>query len=608
VYMTPTKATGGTLDLPLPTFIPRRYRPDVSAWSAHLPFAADLISATRPSLIVELGTHYGDSYFGFCQSVAENGLACLCYAVDHWLGEEHSGFYGEEVFEDVRRHNDDYYKSFSYLLRTSFDDAVHQFTEETIDLLHLDGLHTYEAVCHDFRTWLPKVKPGGIVLLHDIAVRHDDFGVWRLWDELAEEFAETFAFHHSWGLGVLRKAADGAVRPVLLDLLFDSSPILQERIRRHYVLYASHLENTIRPAPQIPDIVARTADESTVSRVQVFIPLPTGYSEVATMIQTLEFGQWSRMIFNLPTGTGGGSLRIDPADCPCVIELDHISIIEEESGNVLWSAEDTAALRSLTYSGSAALLPREDKCLLFSYGDDPQLQLPPVSDESKQVSVTISLRLNRTLETVVEVLNDQSRPNRESEQQAFPASSMPHSHAELLNLVGAQQSEIVDLRANLNNAQADRQRIEAELSRATAELDNVRGELRTQEQLAEAARLQAQSESVQRISAQTALQRIEAELSGATTEMDNARREIRMLEELAESARLRAQRESAQRISAQNVLQERVSARNALEAELTTLQASLTSERTARIAMERSRSWLVTKPLRKFRSLLRKQL
>ena len=399
--------------------------------------------------------------------------------------------------------------------------------------------------------------------------------------------------------------------------------------------YASHLENTIRPGPQSPDIPAHAAN----ARVQVFLAQPDGYSEVATMIQTVEAGQWNRLTFNLPTGTGGGPLRIDPADCPCVIELDRISIIEVESGNVLWSAEDPAALRSLAYSGSAALLDQEERCLLFSYGDDPQLQLPPVSDEGKQVSVTISLRLDRTLEAVVEALN---------------------SHAELLNMVGAAQSEVVDLRGNVNSAQSERQRIEAELStvtteldnirrevktlehaaeaarlqaqsesvqrisaqtalqhveaelgRATTELSNVRREIRMLEELAESARLQAQSESVQRISAQTALQRVEAELGRATTELSNARREIRMLEELAESARLRAQRESAQKISAQTALQNRISSQNALEAEFmtlrTTLQSSHTLERTTRLAMEQSRSWLLTKPLRKFTSLLRKQ-
>ncbi len=232
--------------LPVVPFIPRRYRPgDTGTWSGHLAFANDLIAELRPGLLVELGTHYGESYFGFCQSIAEHRLTCVCYAVDHWHGEPHSGFYGEEVFDDVCRYNGTFYKSFSYLLRTSFDEAVQQFADETIDLLHIDGLHTYEAVSHDFRTWLPKVKPGGVILLHDIAGRHADFGVWRLWKELAAEFSETFAFHHGWGLGVLRKPG-GSIEHQALRLLFDAPPAIQERVRHYYSMYASQLEAMLR--------------------------------------------------------------------------------------------------------------------------------------------------------------------------------------------------------------------------------------------------------------------------------------------------------------------------------------------------------------------------
>src|SRR5271167_4640646 len=158
--------------LPESRFLPRRYKPrNVGEWSGHLAFASDLIVATQPELIVELGTHWGEAYFTFCQTVEEHGLSCLCYAVDHWLGDEHAGRYGEEVFDEVQRYNERYYKNFSNLIRTSFDDAVSQFGDGSISLLHIDGLHTYEAVSHDFRTWLPKVKPGGIVLIHDICVR-----------------------------------------------------------------------------------------------------------------------------------------------------------------------------------------------------------------------------------------------------------------------------------------------------------------------------------------------------------------------------------------------------------------------------------------------------
>ena len=194
-----------------------------------------MIQAIRPEIIVELGTHRGEAYFTFCQTVEDHRVGSLCYAVDHWLGDEHAGHYGEEVFENVRNYNERFYRQFSYLLRMSFDDALPQFADNSIGLLHVDGFHTYEAARHDFRTWLPKVRDGGIILLHDICPKHEDFGVWQLWDEIKAEFPNTFEFHHGWGLGVVQKGVRDSDSP-LLEYLFAGSPDIAEEIRRRYVI------------------------------------------------------------------------------------------------------------------------------------------------------------------------------------------------------------------------------------------------------------------------------------------------------------------------------------------------------------------------------------
>lgn len=84
-----------------------------------------------------------------------------------------------------------------------FDEAVRAFEDSSIDLLHIDGLHTYEAVKHDYETWLPKVnKENGIILFHDVSEKSKDFGVYELWGELQEKY-EALTFEHYHGLGVI---------------------------------------------------------------------------------------------------------------------------------------------------------------------------------------------------------------------------------------------------------------------------------------------------------------------------------------------------------------------------------------------------------------------
>lgn len=236
-------------------FLPRRMA--FSTWVDHLPFAYDLVGALRPESIVELGTQTGVSYFCFCQSAVEQAVATRAYAVDTWKGDGHTAEYDESVWEAVRAHNEEHYGGFSTLLRMYFHEALTRFQDESIGLLHIDGFHTYEAVRGDFESWYPKVRPGGIVLFHDIAARLMDFGAWRYWGEL-EQSHETFWFKHGYGLGVLRKPGPCPEAP-LLGLLFAEDPDVAARLRAYYV-HAAEDQELRRKQRRLEAIRKRRAD------------------------------------------------------------------------------------------------------------------------------------------------------------------------------------------------------------------------------------------------------------------------------------------------------------------------------------------------------------
>lgn len=189
-----------------PSFwMPRHFT--VSAWVEHAPFAYWITSVTRPRSLVELGTHFGFSYFTFCEAIVRLGLETSAFALDTWQGDDHAGLYGEEVYQSVSRINESEYGQFSRLLRGYFDDSLDKIPDGSIDLIHFDGRHGLEDIRHDFASWLPKISTRGVALFHDIAEHQAGFGVWQFWDEVELQYP-AFAFEHAHGLGVLGVGKD----------------------------------------------------------------------------------------------------------------------------------------------------------------------------------------------------------------------------------------------------------------------------------------------------------------------------------------------------------------------------------------------------------------
>jgi len=205
-------------------------------------------------------------------------------------------------------------------------------------------------------------------------------------------------------------------------------------------------------------------------RVRVF-PSETSPFEEAGSSEAIEFDQWRTLLFDVTTD-GVSPLLIQPADCPCVVEVGGISVIDQHSGKLRWNCDNPSGLRALMLSGSSVLLPREDKFLIFSYADDPQIQLPPLPQCKGRVRIKISLRVDRELHAVSDALAIRTRANGTSVEQ----------------LLAEADARIANLRLELKSAHAERMFAAAEVSRIATERNEARRDAKNGEKLLETAR------------------------------------------------------------------------------------------------------------------------
>jgi predicted O-methyltransferase YrrM len=110
---------------------------------------------------VEVGTQRGDFASLICKTIPGLHLTC----VDPWApyyaaGEEKQNAIYAEAIKNLAGLN-------ATIIRKPSLDAVVSFTDKSLDFVYIDGDHLFDAVVQDLIQWAPKVKPGGVVALHD---------------------------------------------------------------------------------------------------------------------------------------------------------------------------------------------------------------------------------------------------------------------------------------------------------------------------------------------------------------------------------------------------------------------------------------------------------
>ena len=168
-----------------------------SAWGdgnvqGHVLFVDWLIEEMKPKVTVDLGIDYGYSLIAF----AHNNPGKV-YGIDGFEGDEWTG--SRNTYDQVSGHVTNLQLNNVTLIKGFFDDVVKTW-DTKIDLLHIDGFHSYEAVKNDFEKWSGFVNSTGVILFHDTDSHDSRFGVKQFFSEIDMPKHELFGFQ---GLGIV---------------------------------------------------------------------------------------------------------------------------------------------------------------------------------------------------------------------------------------------------------------------------------------------------------------------------------------------------------------------------------------------------------------------
>ncbi len=164
-----------------------------TAWRGHERFAWWLAQTLDPKVTADLGIDEGYSTIELARYNKGH-----VFGIDWFQGDAQAGWGNKEA---IARKNvaDSGFQNIT-ILKETFQEASQRFQNGEVDLCHIDGAHGYDDVKRDFETWFPKVRSGGVFLLHDVEAFAQDVG--RFYHELA---LPKFYFTHSAGLGVVTK-------------------------------------------------------------------------------------------------------------------------------------------------------------------------------------------------------------------------------------------------------------------------------------------------------------------------------------------------------------------------------------------------------------------
>ncbi len=179
------------------------------------------VSALKPKIVIEIGTHKGGTFFALSRAADEHATMI---SIDMPTGK--GGLAPDKVHKTWRQlQKGVILPTQNYIAidgnshdKSTRDKLAHELHGKEADFLFIDGDHSYEGAMEDFEMYSPFVRKGGIIGFHDINKYEKgipsylggggQFGSVAQWEYMKKKYpnqTEEFISGDAMGIGVFTK-------------------------------------------------------------------------------------------------------------------------------------------------------------------------------------------------------------------------------------------------------------------------------------------------------------------------------------------------------------------------------------------------------------------
>lgn len=176
-----------------------------------------LVRSAKPRVVVEIGSARGRSSCFMGMALKDNGSGTL-YAIDPHTRTAWNDLDSSDTYEILKSNiNGLGLQQYIEILRNTSEEIARNW-DRTIDILFIDGDHSYGGAKRDWDLFSPFVQPFGSVIFHDTLwdlkpdakYSRPDMGVPRFVDELRQQGYPVITLDRDFGVSLVQPTLGGA--------------------------------------------------------------------------------------------------------------------------------------------------------------------------------------------------------------------------------------------------------------------------------------------------------------------------------------------------------------------------------------------------------------